>query len=146
MRDPGLSFVTLGVSDVSRATRFYAEGLGLRQLKSLPGISFFDLGSVRLALYQRESLESETGVSLPPTGSSAVALGYNVGSQREVERLLSRAKQAGGQVLRPPGPTDWGGYAGYFADPDGFLWEVAWNPNLSPVRDTQRPATPGGVS
>jgi catechol 2,3-dioxygenase-like lactoylglutathione lyase family enzyme len=137
MKEPQLSFVTLAVSDVARATRFYGEGLGLKQLKSLPAVSFFDLGSVRLALYNRELLASDAGVPLQHSVPSGVALGYNVATQAEVERLLLQARRAGARLLRPAGPTGWGGYAGYFVDPDGFLWEVVWNPNLSPLVNTQ---------
>src|SRR6476646_386838 len=127
MKLPQLSFVTLGVSDLPGATQFYGEGLGLKQLKSLPAASFFDLGSVRLALYGLDLLADDAGVPLQNSLPSGVALGYNVASQAEVDGFLLRAQRAGGRLLRPAGPTGCGGYAGYFADPDGFLWEVAWN-------------------
>jgi hypothetical protein len=129
----GLTFVTLGVTDLARATRFYGTGLGLRQLKSLAAVSFFDLGSVRLALYRRDLLAGDTGVTVEQSAGSGVALGYNVESRLEVDDLLGRVEKSGGRVLRRPGPTSWGGYAGYFADPDGFLWELVWNPNLSSI-------------
>jgi catechol 2,3-dioxygenase-like lactoylglutathione lyase family enzyme len=128
--EPRLSFVTLGVNDLPRATRFYSEGLGLRQLKSLPTVSFFDLGRTRLALYPRDRLAADAGV--PPHGSGfcGFALAHNVGSQSEADRLLIEAERAGGRIVKPASHTEWGGYAGYFADPDGFLWEVAWNPKF----------------
>jgi uncharacterized protein len=129
--EPQLSFVTLGVRDLARATRFYAEGLALRQLKSLPTVSFFDLGKARLALYPREQLAADAGISPEGTGFSGVALAHNVRSPEEADELLTSAGRAGGRVLQPGRKTDWGGYAGYFADPDGFLWEVAWNPKFS---------------
>jgi uncharacterized protein len=128
--EPRLSFVTLGVNDLRRATRFYAEGLGLRQLKSLPTVSFFDLGRTRLALYPREQLAAHAGVPAHGSGFSGFALAHNVGSQSEADRLLIEAARAGGTIVKPASQTEWGGYAGYFADPDGFLWEVAWNPNF----------------
>jgi catechol 2,3-dioxygenase-like lactoylglutathione lyase family enzyme len=134
--EPRLSFVTLGVSDLGRATRFYADGLRLQQLKSLPTVSFFDLGGVRLALYPRHLLEAETGVAPDDARPSGFALGYNVGSEPEVDRLLSKAERAGGRITKRASRTDWGGYAGYCADPDGFLWEVVWNPKLSSLATT----------
>jgi uncharacterized protein len=129
--EPQLSFVTLGVHDLARATRFYAEGLGLRQLKSLPTVSFFDLGKTRLALYPRERLAADAGVSPEGSGFAGVALAHNVHSPQAADELLTSAGRAGGRVLQPGRTTDWGGYAGYFADLDGFLWEVAWNPKFS---------------
>jgi uncharacterized protein len=128
--EPRLSFVTLGVNDLPRATRFYGQGLGLRQLKSLPSVSFFDLGRTRLALYPRELLAGDAGVPAQGSGFSGIALAHNVRSRAEADGLLSDAKRAGGRIVKPARDTEWGGYAGYFADPDGFLWEVAWNPNF----------------
>jgi catechol 2,3-dioxygenase-like lactoylglutathione lyase family enzyme len=128
--EPRLSFVTLGVNDLRRATRFYAAGLGLRQLKSLPTVSFFDLGRTRLALYPRDRLAADAGVPVQGSGFSGFALAHNVRSESEADRLLTEAERAGGRIVRPASPTEWGGYAGYFTDPDGFLWEVAWNPNF----------------
>jgi uncharacterized protein len=128
--EPRLSFVTLGVDDLPRATRFYGQGLGLRQLKSLPTVSFFDLGSTRLALYPRELLAADVGIPAQRSGFSGFALAHNVGSPSDADRLLTDAERAGGRILKRARETAWGGYAGYFADPDGFLWEVAWNPNF----------------
>jgi catechol 2,3-dioxygenase-like lactoylglutathione lyase family enzyme len=128
--EPRLSFVTLGVNDLPRSTRFYAEGLGLRQLKSLPTVSFFDLGRTRLALYPRDQLAADAGVPAHGSGFSGFALAHNVGSEGEADQLLMEAERAGGRIVKPAHHTTWGGYAGYFADPDGFLWEVAWNPNF----------------
>jgi catechol 2,3-dioxygenase-like lactoylglutathione lyase family enzyme len=128
--EPRLSFVTLGVNDLPRATRFYAEGLGLRQLKSLPTVSFFDLGRTRLALYPRALLAADAGVAAHGSGFSGFALAHNVETRDEADRLLIEAERAGGRIVKPASHTEWGGYAGYFADPDGFLWEVAWNPNF----------------
>jgi catechol 2,3-dioxygenase-like lactoylglutathione lyase family enzyme len=128
--EPSISFITLGVADLERATRFYANGLGLPQVKSPPTASFFDLGSARLALYPRTLLAADAGVSVDGSGFPGFALAHNVRSKPEADQLLNLAAAAGGRLLRPAGPTAWGVHAGYFADLDGFLWEVAWNPRL----------------
>jgi catechol 2,3-dioxygenase-like lactoylglutathione lyase family enzyme len=130
--EPRISFVTLGVNDLARATRFYAEGLGFPQLKSPPSVSFFELGKTWLALYPRDLLAADAGVSAAGSGFSGFALAHNVSSADAADRLLQEAAAAGGRIVKPAQRTDWG-YAGYFADPDGFLWEVAWNPRFSPV-------------
>jgi catechol 2,3-dioxygenase-like lactoylglutathione lyase family enzyme len=135
---PRISYITLGVGDLTRAVRFYAGGLGLAQLQSPPGVAFFDLGASRLALYPREQLAADAGVSALGSGFSGFALAHNVDSPEEADRLLRGVAAAGGRITRPAGPTRWGGYAGYFADPDGFLWEVAWNPGSS--RSRTRPS------
>jgi catechol 2,3-dioxygenase-like lactoylglutathione lyase family enzyme len=122
------------VENLARSIRFYARGLGLSQLASPPGVAFFDLGQSRLALYPRSQLAADAGISAVGSGFCGVALAYNVDSREEADRLLQRIIAAGGRITRPAGPTDWGGYAGYLADPDGFLWEVAWNPGSSRSR------------
>ena len=128
--EPRLSFVTLGVADLERATRFYQAGLGLSRLESPPGVAFFDLGRTRLALYPRQLLAADAGVSPDGLGFPGFALAHNVRSRAEADRLLEDVTRAGGRVVKPAQPADWGGYSGYFADPDGFLWEVAWNPKF----------------
>jgi uncharacterized protein len=131
--EPRISFVTLGVSDLERATRFYAEGLRLPRLKSPPSVSFFELGKTWLALYPRHLLAADAGVAAAGSGFPGFALAHNVRSEDEADRLLDQVAAAGGRIVKPAQPTDWGGYAGYFADPDGFLWEVAWNPRFPHV-------------
>jgi uncharacterized protein len=131
--EPRISFVTLGVEDLERSTRFYADGLGLPLLSSPPGVAFFELGRTWLALYPRPALAADAGVGAEGSGFTRFALAHNVRSPDEADRLLDQALAAGGRILRPGQPTDWGGYAGYFADPDGFLWEVAWNPKFPHV-------------
>jgi catechol 2,3-dioxygenase-like lactoylglutathione lyase family enzyme len=131
--EPRLSFVTLGVSDLARATRFYSEGLGLTPLKSPPTVSFFELGKTWLALYPRDLLAADAGVPASGSGFPGFALAHNVRSEVEVDRLLQDVEAAGGRIVKPGRATDWGGYAGYFADPEGFLWEVAWNPRFPHV-------------
>lgn len=128
--EPRISFLTLGVTDLERSTRFYGEGLRLPRLKSPPKVSFFDLGATRLALYPRALLAADAGVSPAGSGFSGFALAHNVGSVHEVDRLLEEARAAGGRLVQVARHTDWGGYAGYFADPDSFLWEIAWNPRF----------------
>jgi uncharacterized protein len=128
--EPRISFVTLGVADLERSTRFYADGLGLPQLKSPPGVSFFELGRTWLALYPRDLLAADAGVAPAGSGFARFALAHNVSSAVEADRLLEDAARAGGRITQSARPTSWGGYAGYFADPDGFLWEVAWNPRF----------------
>ncbi|HEU5305517.1 MAG TPA: VOC family protein, partial [Gemmatimonadales bacterium] len=124
---------TLGVADLDRATRFYEKGLGLARLVSPAGVSFFELGKTWLALYPREALAADAGVPAAGSGFPGFALAHNVRSKADADRLLDAAAAAGGRLVKPAQPTDWGGYAGYFADPDGFLWEVAWNPRFPHV-------------
>ena len=126
--EPRVSFITLGVRDLERATRFYKDVLGLPQLPSPPGVvSFFEMGRTWLALFPREDLAADAGVAAEGSGFPGFALAHNVRSEAEVDQLLAEAAAGGGRIVKPGGPTGWGGYAGYFADPDGFLWEVAWN-------------------
>ena len=131
--EPRLSFVTLGVRDIARATRFYADVLGLPQRETPPGISFFEMGKTWLALYPRDELAADAGVPDDGTGFPRFALAHNVRSADEVDRLLDEVAAGGGRVVKPGRTADWGGYSGYFADPDGFLWEVAWNPQFPHV-------------
>src|SRR5215210_3198645 len=128
-----ISFVTLGVTDLERSIRFYEEGLGLARLPSPPGVAFFELGRTWLALYPRHLLAADAGVSAEGFGFSGVTLAHNVRSAAEADRLLEHAGAAGGRIVKPAQTADWGGYSGYFADPDGFLWEVAWNPRFPHV-------------
>ncbi len=132
--EPRVSFITLGVRDLERATRFYKDVLGLPQLPSPPGVvSFFEMGRTWLALFPREDLAADAGVTPEGSGFPGFALAHNVRSEAEVDQLLAEAAAGGGRIVKPGQPTDWGGYAGYFADPDGFLWEVAWNPKFPHV-------------
>jgi len=126
--EPRISLITLGVSDLVRATRFYEECLGLPRIKTPPSITFFELGRLWLALWPRESLAADAGVSAQGTGFAGFSLAHNVRSPVEVDALLKHVAAFGAVVAKPGHPTDWGGYSGYFTDPDGFLWEVAHNP------------------
>ena len=131
--DPRISFVTLGVSNLRRATRFYKDVLGLPKLPSSPNITLFEMGRTWLALYPRTLLAADAGVPPAGDGFSGVTLAHNVKSPEEVDELLDLAAAGGGRIVKPAQKADWGGYSGYFADPDGFLWEVAWNPNFPHV-------------
>ena len=131
--EPRISFITLGVSDLERATRFYADVLKLPQRKTPPTVSFFEMGKTWLALFPRTDLAADAGVPAVGSGFPGFALAHNVRSKDEVDQLLATAAAGGGRLVKPAHDTDWGGYAGYFADPDGFLWEVAWNPDFPHV-------------
>ena len=126
--EPRISLITLGVADLERATRFYADCLELPQLETPPSVSFFELGTTWLALWSWESLAADAGLSAQGAGFRGFALAHNVHSPAEVDALLVRVAQCGGSVTRAGHPTDWGGYSGYFTDPDGVAWEVAHNP------------------
>jgi catechol 2,3-dioxygenase-like lactoylglutathione lyase family enzyme len=131
--EPRLSFVTLGVRDLDRATRFYADVLRLPQLPSPPGIAFFELGKTWLSLYPRDDLAADAGVSAEGSGFRGITLAHNVRSAAEADALMAEVAAGGGRIVKPAQRAEWGGYSGYFADPDGFLWEVAWNPHFPHV-------------
>jgi predicted lactoylglutathione lyase len=126
--EPRVSFVTLGVEDVARSRAFY-ESLGFRASRaSEASVTFFDGGGIVLALFGREALAEDAGLSGSRPGFAVVALAHNVQNEAEVDSVLAEAVAAGGQLLRPGKKAVWGGYSGYFADPDGHVWEVAYNP------------------
>ena len=131
--EPRLSFVTLGVTDLDRATRFYGEVLRFPAIPTPPGIAFFELGRTWLGLYPREELAADAGVAAGAPGFGGFTLAHNVRSEAAVDAVLAEVAERGGQILRPARRADWGGYSGYFADPDGVLWEVAWNPHFPHV-------------
>ena len=131
--EPRISFVTLGVKDLDRATRFYEEVLRLPRLETPPGVTFFEMGKTWLALFPRDLLAADAGVSAEGSGFPGFALAHNVRSETEVDQLLAEIAAAGGRIVKPGQRADWGGYTGYFADPDGYLWEVAWNPDFPHV-------------
>jgi catechol 2,3-dioxygenase-like lactoylglutathione lyase family enzyme len=136
--EPRLSFVTLGVADLKRSTDFYAKVLRLPQLETPPTISFFELGRTYLALYPRTDLAADAGLPAPGAAAPGVfpgfTLSHNVRSAAEVDKLLGQVEAAGGRtVQRGRARPEFQGYSGYFADPDGFLWEVAYNPQFPHV-------------
>lgn len=125
---PRLSLVTLGVTDVGRARAFY-EALGFRASSaSNESVTFFDAAGVVLALYGRAALAEDAQVADNSPGFPGVTLAHNVASEADVDRVLAEAVQCGAKLLKPGRKVFWGGYSGYFADPDGHLWEVAYNP------------------
>lgn len=139
---PRLTVITLGVDDLDRAVRFYRDGLGLPtegiigQEFEHGAVAFFDLqGGLKLALWPRTSLSHDTSLPLAPRASTEFTLGHNVSSREEVDVVMAEARRAGATEVRPAQETFWGGYAGYFQDPDGHLWEVVWNPQLLPQDD-----------
>ena len=124
-----LSIVTLGVQDLARSLRFYRDGLGWQPSSaSQEEIAFFQLGGIVLALYPREKLAEDVTVDPAGTGFSGITLAYNTKSRDDVDAVLKLIQQLGERVIKPAQDVFWGGYSGYFADPDGHLWEVAWNP------------------
>lgn len=136
---PRLTIVTLGVDNLERALAFYRDGLGLPS-KGIVGqefeygaVAFFALqGGLMLALWPRTSIAGDTGVPRTPASPTDLTLGHNVRTREEVDALLQRALDAGARLVKPARDTFYGGYAGYFQDPDGHLWEVAWNPQMLP--------------
>lgn len=135
---PRISVITLGVDDLDRAVHFYRDGLGF-ETEGIVGtqfehgaVAFFDLqAGVKLALWPRESLAHDTGLPVAPASATEMSLGYNVASKAEVDQVMEQAKGAGAKIVKPAHDTFWGGYSGYFQDPDGHLWEVVWNPAWS---------------
>jgi catechol 2,3-dioxygenase-like lactoylglutathione lyase family enzyme len=128
--DARLSLVTLGVGDFARSQRFY-EALGWRLGgPSNEHVAFFQCGGMVLSLYGRAALAEDAGVGNDAGGFDGVALGQNVRERADVDRILEEARVAGGAVPQPAREVFWGGYSGYFADPDGHLWEIAWNPHF----------------
>ena len=126
---PSLSVVTLGVNNFSRSLDFYKKGLGFRTKASKKdNIAFFKLNGVMLALYGKKELAKDIGISEKGHGFPGITLAHNVKSEKEVNEILSLAKLSGGRIIKRAQKASWGGYSGYFADPDGYLWEVVYNP------------------
>ena len=134
--EPRISLITLGVRDLPRAIAFYRDGLRW-PVSSVGGdeVAFFRTGGAVLALYPRHLLAADAG--LPDTGSGfgGIALAHNAPDRATVDRVLAEAAAAGATILKPATEAEWGGYSGYFADPDGFPWEVAWNPGFPLAAD-----------
>ena len=129
--EPRISIITLGVTDLPRAVEFYRDGLGLNLYdENTESIAFFQNRGTWLALYPREALAEDVGIDAEGSGFSGVTLAHNVRTREEVDALLDVAVAAGADLLKPAEDTFWGGYSGYFADPEGYLWEVAWNPHF----------------
>lgn len=135
---PRITVITLGVDNLDRSLAFYRDGLGLptegiigREFEH-GAVAFFDLQSgIKLAVWARDDLAHDTGLAKTPTSPTEFSLGHNVASKAEVDTVMTQAQRAGATVIKPASDTFWGGYAGYFQDPDGHLWEVVWNPQFT---------------
>ena len=134
--EPRFTVVTLGVDNLERSLAFYRDGLGL-PTKGIIGkefehgeVVFFDLHhNMSLALYPRKDLAWDAGTAHTPASPSEFSIGYNVRKKEDVDELMILAKNAGAKITKPAEKAFWGGYHGYFQDPDGHLWEIVWNPN-----------------
>lgn len=136
---PRITMITVGVDDLERALRFYRDGLGLKTEGVIGkefehgAVAFFDLqAGLKLAIWPRTSISHDSGLTLSSPSSTEFTLGHNVSSKAEVDAVMEQAKNAGAVIAKPAQKTFWGGYAGYFLDPDRHLWEVVWNPQLVP--------------
>jgi uncharacterized protein len=136
---PRITVVTLGVDDLERALRFYRDGLGLAT-EGIVGkeiefgaVVFFKLqAGLQLALWPRQSIAHDSGLTVSAPSPTEVTIGHNVSSKSEVDAVMKQAENAGATIVKAAQDTSWGGYAGYFLDPDQHLWEVVWNPQLLP--------------
>ena len=124
-----LHLVTLGVKDFKRSMEFYEQGLGWKRAEASSGdVAFFSMGGVVLSIYPRDKLAEDATVAEAGTGFAGITLAYNTRNREEVDDVLRLAAELGGKIVKPAQDVFWGGYSGYFSDPDGHLWEVAWNP------------------
>jgi hypothetical protein len=134
---PRITLITLGVDDLNDALVFYRDGLGL-PTQGIVGtefehgaVAFFDLQpGLKLALWPRASIAHDTGIPASGRSATELTIGHNVASKEEVDAVMAQAERAGARIVKPAQDTFWGGYAGYFQDPDDHLWEVAWNPQF----------------
>jgi len=134
---PRITVITLGVDDLERSLVFYRDGLGLptqgifgREFEH-GAVAFFDLhAGPKLAIWPRKSIAHDTGIALGQPGTTEFTIGHNVASKDEVDAVMEQARRAGALIVKPAQPAFWGGYAGYFQDPDRHLWEVVWNPQF----------------
>jgi len=133
---PRITILTLAVDDLEKSLNFYRDGLGFRTDGIIGtefehgAVVFIDLeNGMKLALYSREDLAHDATIEKTPPSPTELSIGHVVGGREEVDVVMEEARNAGAKVVKPPQNTFWGGYGGYFQDPDGHLWEVAWNPN-----------------
>ena len=140
MMKPRISVLTLAVSDLENALSFYRDGLGL-PTEGIVGrefehgaVAFFDLsGGLKLAIWAQDDLVHDTGLPKTPICTTAVSIGHNVLRREDVDAIMRKAMSAGAKLVKEPQDTFYGGYAGYFTDPDGHLWEIVWNPAMLPA-------------
>jgi uncharacterized protein len=136
---PRITVLTIGVDSLERAVAFYRDGLGL-PTKGIVGqqfehgaVAFFDLQpGLRLAVWPREDLAHDVGLSKTASSATEFSIGHNVRTREEVDAVMAQATKAGAKIIKPARETFWGGYAGYFQDPDEHLWEITWNPEMLP--------------
>ena len=128
---PYISMITLGVSNIADSVRFYEQGLGFPRF-DFPSddVAFFNLNGTWLGLYGREALAEDAGIHNDGQGFDGVSLSHNLASEAEVDEVFQQAIHAGATAVKQPQKVFWGGYSGYFKDPDGHLWEVAFNPHF----------------
>ena len=134
---PRITVITMGVDDLEKSLQFYRDGLGF-QTQGIIGeefeygaVVFFELQhGLMLALWPRTSLAHDSTIPLQPPSATEFTIGHNVGSKKEVDAVMEQAKRAGAKIIKPAQNTLWGGYAGYFQDPDDHLWEIVWNPQM----------------
>ena len=134
--NPSITVITLGVNDLERSLHFYRDGLGfttegiIGQEFEYGAVVFIHLqAGLRLALWPRKSIAQDTGLPLTPACATGMTLGHNVSSKARVDAVMLQAQIAGAVIVKPAHDTFWGGYSGYFQDPDGHLWEIVWNPH-----------------
>ena len=137
---PRITVITLAVDDLAQAVRFYREGLGLPtqgifgEEFEYGAVAFFELqAGLKLAVWPRESLAHDAGIAISASSPTELSIGHNVSSADEVDAVMEQARKAGAHIVKPAQKTFWGGYAGYFQDPDHHLWEVVWNPQMLPA-------------
>ncbi|MCH1912671.1 VOC family protein [Leptospira noguchii] len=129
---PRMNLITLGVRDLEKAVHFYEQGLGFPKMKFEGNVAFFMLNGTWLALYPWEELAADVGVSAEGDGFRGFTIAYNGRSKEEVDQVIAKAEKVGAKIVKRPQDVFWGGYSGYFQDPEGFYWEVAWNPGFYP--------------
>jgi catechol 2,3-dioxygenase-like lactoylglutathione lyase family enzyme len=139
---PRISVLTLGVADLEQSLAFYRDGLGLptqgiigREFEH-GAVAFFDLsGGLKLAIWAQDDVAHDTGLAKTPISPTSFTIGHNVARREEVDEVIGQARLAGAEIVKPPQDTFYGGYAGYFRDPNGHLWEVVWNPAMIPAEE-----------
>jgi catechol 2,3-dioxygenase-like lactoylglutathione lyase family enzyme len=137
---PRISVLTLGVADLERSLAFYRDGLGLptagivgREFEH-GAVAFFELsGGLKLAIWSQDDIAHDTGLPRAPVSPTAFTIGHNVRQRAEVDAIMRQAREAGAEIVKPAQDTFYGGYAGYFRDPNGHVWEVVWNPEFLPA-------------
>jgi hypothetical protein len=137
---PRITVLTIGVADLERSLAFYRDGLGL-PTDGIIGtefehgaVAFFALsGGLQLAIWAQDDIAYDTGQPVTPMSSTSFTIGHNVADRGEVDEVMAQAARAGAEVIKPAGETFYGGYAGYFRDPDGHIWEIVWNPGNIPA-------------